>query len=414
MNQSMISAQALVDRKIILVVTGGIAAYKSAELTRLLVKQGAEVQVVMTEGAKAFISPLTFQALSGRGVRDSLLDPSAEMGMGHIELARWGEMILVAPATADAIAKVAAGLADDLFSTIALARKGRLVLAPAMNQAMWSNPFTQANIARLKEIDPTISIWGPDAGEQACGDVGPGRMLEPAELVRLTVELLNGDQPLKGTRVVLTAGPTRERLDPVRYISNDSSGKMGYSLAAAMRQAGAEVVLVSGPVSLPVPAGVKLVSVESAQQMQAETHAVMTDGCDIFIATAAVADYRPVNSADQKIKKSADSLNIELIKNPDILAEVAAGDHRPFCVGFAAETQNVESYARQKLVKKNVNMVIANDVSRSDIGFNSDYNTVTIITADQTETLPRLSKVALAEQLVQYITQYYKLALKTK
>jgi len=410
-NQTMVSAQALVNRRIILVVTGGVAAYKSAELTRLLIKRGAAVQVVMTEGAKAFIHPLTFQALSGRGVRDSLLDPSAEMGMGHIELARWGEMILVAPATADAIAKLATGLADDLFSTIALARKGRLVLAPAMNQSMWSNPFTQANISRLTEIDPTIVIWGPDTGEQACGDVGPGRMLEPAELVRLTVELLCGDQPLLGRRVVLTAGPTRERLDPVRYISNDSSGKMGYSLAAAMRQAGAEVVLVSGPVPLPAPAGVQLVSVESARQMQTETLAVIAQGCDIFVATAAVADYRPVTSEDQKIKKSADNLSIDLIKNPDILAEVAVGDHRPFCVGFAAETQNIEDYARQKLVKKNVDIVIANDVSRSDIGFNSDHNAVTIITADNTETLPRLSKVALAEQLVQYIAKHYKLSL---
>ncbi len=409
MNQSMISGQELIGRKIILVVTGGIAAYKSAELTRLLVKQGASVQVVMTEGAKAFISPLTFQALSGRAVRDSLLDPSAEMGMGHIELARWGELILVAPATADAIAKVASGLADDLFSTIALARKGPLVLAPAMNQAMWSSPVTQENITRLRNIDPGTHIWGPDVGEQACGDVGPGRMLEPMELVRLTIELLCGEQPLRGQRVVVTAGPTRERLDPVRYISNDSSGKMGYSLAGALHLAGAEVTLVSGPVFLPAPTGVQVVSVESAVQMQAATQAEIARGCDIFVATAAVADYRPVNSAGHKIKKSADNLSIELIKNPDILAEVAAGDNPPFCVGFAAETQNVEEYARQKLVRKNVNMVIANDVSRADIGFNSDHNAVTIITTDQAEQLPRLSKTALAEQLVHHIVKHYKL-----
>ncbi len=407
----MASGAQLTGRRVILVVTGGIAAYKSAELTRLLIKQGADVQVVMTEGAKAFVAPLTFQALSGKPVRDSLLDPAAEMGMGHIELARWGEVILVAPATADAIAKVAAGLADDLFSTIALARRCPLVIAPAMNQAMWSNPVTQSNISRLQQIDSQIHIWGPDEGDQACGDVGPGRMLEPQVICDHLIAFLSGDKPLLGKRVILTAGPTRERIDPVRYISNDSSGKMGYSLAQAFINCGAEVVLVSGPVSLSAPAGVQLHKAESASEMLAATMQAVGDGCDIFVATAAVADYRPASAAEQKVKKTADSMTVELVKNPDILSEVAALKQPPFCVGFAAETQAVVEYAQQKMVRKKLKMVIANDVSRSDIGFNSDHNAVTIITHDKVEPIPRLSKQALAELLVKHIITNYQKTL---
>ncbi|OZG74944.1 bifunctional 4'-phosphopantothenoylcysteine decarboxylase/phosphopantothenoylcysteine synthetase [Hahella sp. CCB-MM4] len=407
----MASGAELTGRRVVLVVTGGIAAYKSAELTRLLVKQGAEVQVVMTEGAKAFITPLTFQALSGKPVRDSLLDPAAEMGMGHIELARWGEVILVAPATADVIAKVSAGLADDLFSTIALARRCPLVLAPAMNQAMWSNPVTQANVSRLQKLDSQIHIWGPDDGDQACGDIGPGRMLEPQVICDQMVAFLAEDKPLHGKRVVITAGPTRERIDPVRFISNDSSGKMGYALAQAFVNCGAEVVLVSGPVNINTPAGVELHGVESAAEMLESATQAVAEGCDIFVATAAVADYRPASAAEQKVKKSADAMTIELVKNPDILSEVAALEHPPFCVGFAAETQKVVEYAQQKLSRKKLKMVIANDVSRSDIGFNSDHNAVTIVTHDKVEPVPKLNKQDLAEDLVKHIIADYEKTL---
>ncbi|WP_020410652.1 bifunctional phosphopantothenoylcysteine decarboxylase/phosphopantothenate--cysteine ligase CoaBC [Hahella ganghwensis] len=407
----MASGAELAGKRIVLVVTGGIAAYKSAELTRLLIKQGAEVQVVMTEGAKAFITPMTFQALSGKPVRDSLLDPAAEMGMGHIELARWGDVILVAPATADAIAKVTAGLADDLFSTIVLARRCPLIIAPAMNQAMWANPVTQANVTRLQQLDPSILVWGPDEGDQACGDVGPGRMVEPLVLCESLVAHFCVDKPLSGKRVVVTAGPTRERIDPVRYISNDSSGKMGYSLAKAFSDVGAEVVLVSGPVAIPVPQGVKVSQVESAEEMRLSSLQALEEGCDIFVATAAVADYRPATAADQKVKKSADSMTIELVRNPDILSEIAGLKNPPYCVGFAAETQDVVAYAQQKLARKKLKMVIANDVSRSDIGFNSDHNAVTLITNENVETLPRLSKPALADVLVKHIIAGYQKAL---
>ncbi|ABC27906.1 phosphopantothenoylcysteine decarboxylase/phosphopantothenate--cysteine ligase [Hahella chejuensis KCTC 2396] len=398
----------LTGRKILLAITGGIAAYKCAELTRLLVKSGAETQVLMTSGAKAFITPLTFQALSGRPVRDSLLDPEAEMGMGHIELARWADLIIVAPATADAIARIAGGLADDLLTTVLLASDAPLAVAPAMNQAMWRNPMTQANVQKLVSLRPRTFVWGPDAGEQACGDLGPGRMLEPAAMLALTEAHFASGGELRYCNVVITAGPTRERIDPVRYISNDSSGKMGYALAEAAVSMGAQVTLISGPVSLPRPSGVKVVNVEGALEMHAAALAAVQAGADIFISAAAVADYRPVTTADQKMKKSAEQLQIALTRNPDILADVAAAPNAPFTVGFAAETQKVEEYARGKLERKNINLIIANDVSRKDIGFNSDDNEVSLISRDEVIPIAKQSKQALAGQLMSQIVRQYQ------
>ncbi|AZZ90444.1 bifunctional phosphopantothenoylcysteine decarboxylase/phosphopantothenate--cysteine ligase CoaBC [Hahella sp. KA22] len=403
----------LTGRKILLAITGGIAAYKCAELTRLLVKSGAEIQVLMTSGAKAFITPLTFQALSGRPVRDSLLDPEAEMGMGHIELARWADLIIVAPASADAIARIAGGLADDLLTTVLLASEAPLAVAPAMNQAMWRNPMTQANVQKLVSLRPRTFIWGPDAGEQACGDLGPGRMLEPAAMLALTdAYFASGDQ-LRNCNVVITAGPTRERIDPVRYISNDSSGKMGYALAEAAAGMGAQVTLISGPVALSKPGGVKVVNVEGALDMHTEALAAVQAGANIFISAAAVADYRPVTTADQKMKKSAEQLQITLTRNPDILADVAALQDAPFTVGFAAETQKVEEYARGKLERKNINLIVANDVSRKDIGFNSDDNEVSLISRDEVIPIAKQSKQALAGQLMSHIAQQYRKTLST-
>lgn len=389
-------------KNIVLGVTGGIAAYKSADLVRQLRKAGYAVRVVMTSGAKAFVAPLTFQALSGHEVRDSLLDPAAEAGMGHIELARWADLVLIAPATADCLARIAQGLADDLLTTLCLATEAPIALAPAMNQAMWRNARTQRNLALLN-ADGQCRIWGPDAGEQACGDVGPGRMLEPVELLR-RVQALDA-RPLLGTRVVITAGPTREALDPVRYISNHSSGKMGYALAAAAAQAGAEVVLVSGPVALPVPAGVERITVDSAQAMYDAVHGVLANGADLFIAAAAVADYRVDQVATQKIKKSQDEMSIRLVRNPDILASVAARPDRPFVVGFAAETEQVERYARDKLQRKRLDMIVANDVSAPGIGFNSDQNAVSVFWADGRQDFATTDKLSLAIELLTLIEQ---------
>jgi len=391
--------QTLAGKKILLGISGGIAAYKCAELTRRLIERGAQVQVVMTKAAKEFITPLTMQAVSGRPVSDSLLDPAAEASMGHIELAKWADLVLLAPATADLIARIAAGMGNDLLTTLVLATDAPIAVSPAMNQQMYRNQATQANLATLSKRG--MLIWGPAAGEQACGDVGPGRMLEPMQLVEHCNDFF-GPKPLAGRSVLLTAGPTREALDPVRYITNHSSGKMGYALAQAAAQMGAEVTLISGPVSLPTPAGVTRVDVNSAEQMH---QAVMTHAKthQVFIACAAVADYRAQTVAEQKIKKTDDSdqMTLTLVKNPDIVASVAAmTEHRPFTVGFAAETQDVEKYARSKLEKKNLDMICANDVSLEGQGFNSNDNAVTVLWKEGSEALPLASKQALAHAIL--------------
>ncbi|WP_299770297.1 bifunctional phosphopantothenoylcysteine decarboxylase/phosphopantothenate--cysteine ligase CoaBC [uncultured Pseudoteredinibacter sp.] len=395
----------LQNKQILVGITGGIAAYKSAELVRRLQDQGAEVRVVMTKAAMEFITPLTLQALSGNPVHTELLDPEAEAGMGHIELARWGDLLIVAPASADFIARLAQGQGNDLLSTLCLARRSKLAIAPAMNQAMYANSSTQDNLSLLEQRD--IAIWGPAVGSQACGDVGPGRMLEVDELVdKAAAQFQSG--LLAGKRVVITAGPTREAIDPVRYISNHSSGKMGYALAQACVEAGAICELISGPTQLATPPHCQRQDVESALEMHAAAMSRSND-CDIFIATAAVADFRPVHSADQKIKKQADSdtMIIEMVKNPDILADVASSEHAPFCVGFAAETQDVEHYARSKLEKKNLAMVIANDVSQQGIGFNSDDNQVLVVDHESSSAIEKLSKTALARRLVEEISKRY-------
>lgn len=392
----------LTNRQILLGITGGIAAYKSAELTRLLKGAGADVRIVMTPAATEFITPLTLQALSGHPVHQHLLDPEAEAGMGHIELARWADLILIAPASADFIARFSAGMGDDLLTTLCLASDAPICLAPAMNQAMWRDPRTQHNIQQLDAQG--VKIFGPGSGAQACGDTGPGRMLEPTDLARRTAEMFDHGA-LSGKRVFITAGPTREPLDPVRFISNHSSGKMGYALAEAAVDAGAQVRLISGPVNLVPPERLECVQVESAEQMLAAA----LDGiehCDIFIAAAAVADYRPVAVAEHKIKKGSEEImELRLIKNPDIVATVAARDPHPFTVGFAAETRNVIEYARSKLERKGLDLIIANDVSNPEIGFNSDDNAVTLISPTATTSLPQGPKRLLARQLIDRIAE---------
>ena len=389
----------LSNKRVLLGITGGIAAYKSADLLRRLQTAGAEVRVVMTQAATEFITPLTFQALSGHPVHLDLLDTSAEAAMGHIELARWADVILIAPATADFIARLVHGEAGDLLSTLCLARKGPLAIAPAMNQAMWSNAATQHNIAALQERD--ITIFDPAAGYQACGDVGEGRMEDPEQLVELTSGLF-GSTLLAGQKVVITAGPTREALDPVRYLSNHSSGKMGYALAEAAAEAGAETVLISGPVALEPPPRVRVVAVTSAQEML-EASLQEVSGATLFIAAAAVADYRPASAAPQKIKKSTDTLSLSLEKTTDIVATVAGLKNRPFTVGFAAETENLMAHARGKLERKQLDLVIANDVSDTRIGFGSDNNRVVLVTADGEQELPEMRKTQLARELIAYL-----------
>lgn len=399
-------ASALKGKKIILGITGGIAAYKSAELCRQLIKSGAEVRVVMSAGAQAFITPLTFQALSGNPVHTELLDSSAEAGMGHIELAKWPDLIVIAPATADFIARYAHGQAGDLLNTLLIASIAHVAIAPAMNQAMWLNALTQRNVSLLKDtMGSSISILGPAQGEQACGDVGPGRMLEAEDLCSALIEHfeLTDNSSLSGRRVVITAGPTQEAIDPVRYISNHSSGKMGYALAEACQKAGAEVVLVSGPTRLEAPTGVKCIDVLSAIDMRDQVLREVSERCDIFIACAAVADYRASECANQKIKKKAgegDTMTLVLEQNPDIVATVAGLEKKPFTLGFAAETHNLLDYARSKLEKKNLDMIVANDVSKPGIGFNSDQNEAFIITAEAEQSLALQSKVSLANEIV--------------
>ncbi len=390
-------------KRILLGITGGIAAYKSAELVRLLKKAGHEVRVVMTSGAEAFVTPLTFQALSGEPVRTSLLDPEAESGMGHIELAKWADQVVVAPASADFLARLAQGMADDLLTTLCCATEAPIAVAPAMNQAMWSNHRTQRNLRLLQE-DPQISLWGPDQGEQACGDTGPGRMLEPLVLAGLVADTGTSGL-LAGKRVVITAGPTREPIDPVRYISNHSSGRMGYALAEAARDAGARVVLVSGPVSLPAPAGVDVRPVVTADDMLAQASAAVDEGCDLFVATAAVADYRPETCAGDKIKKSSEQMALPLVRNPDTLATIAARDDAPFTVGFAAETSDVARYAVDKMQRKKLRMIVANDVSVPGLGFNSENNAVTVFWPDGQTAIGPDSKQRIAERLVALISE---------
>ncbi|PMH79818.1 phosphopantothenoylcysteine decarboxylase, partial [Vibrio splendidus] len=365
--------QGLAGKKILLGISGGIAAYKCAELTRRLIERGAQVQVVMTNAAKEFITPLTMQAVSGRPVSDSLLDPAAEASMGHIELAKWADLVLLAPATANLIARMTAGMGNDLLTTLVLATDAPVAVSPAMNQQMYSHPATQENIATLKRRG--CEIWGPAAGEQACGDVGMGRMLEPMQLVHRCEDFFQ-PKPLAGRSVLITAGPTREAIDPVRYITNHSSGKMGYALAEAAAKQGATVTLISGPVSLATPNKVNRIDIDSAQQMFDAVTANVAQH-DIFISCAAVADYRPETIADQKLKKvdGKDDMTIQMVKNPDIVASVASmSEGRPFTVGFAAETQDVEKYARGKLERKNLDMICANDVSVEGQGFNSSSN----------------------------------------
>jgi len=393
----------LINKQILVGITGGIAAYKSAELVRRLQDAGADVRVIMTPAAQEFITPLTLQALSGHNVHTELLDPEAEAGMGHIELARWADLLLIAPASADFIARLANGQGNDLLTTVCLANDSKIAIAPAMNQAMYRSEATQHNLQTLEQRE--TAIWGPASGSQACGDIGPGRMLEVDELVKHSQSLFSSGA-LVGRRVVITAGPTREAIDPVRYISNHSSGKMGYALARACAEAGAYTTLISGPTNLPCPDHCERINVESAEQMHAAALDQMGN-CDLFIAAAAVADYRPLNIAEQKIKKQTDcdTMTIELVKNPDIVATIANHEKRPFTVGFAAETQNVEAYARGKLERKNLDLVIANDVSDPEIGFNSEENQVMLIDKKGAFTPPRLSKEKLARLLVQEISQ---------
>ena len=401
------------NKNIILAVTGGIAAYKSAILVRRLKDYGFNVRVVMTQGAQAFITPLTFQALSGNPVHTELLDTEAEAGMGHIELARWADLVLVAPASCDSIAKFACGLADDLLSTLYLATKAPVWIAPAMNQQMWAAKATQRNLSTL--VDDGVHVIMPEAGSQACGDVGLGRMPEPEDLAEQVREYFHKAQRaiaekfglLAGKKVTITAGPTREAIDPVRYISNHSTGKMGFAIAAACYSAGAEVTLIAGPVSLDTPNGVKRLNVSSARQMLDLSMNQLETGCDVFIATAAVADYRVAEVAEHKIKKAGDELAVSLVKNPDIVATIALQDKRPFMVGVAAETRNVEEYAAGKLVAKKLDMIACNDVSRADIGFASDENAMTVFFAEQYEMekrdLEKASKQEIAQQLVEAI-----------
>lgn len=392
----------LANKQILLGVTGGIAAYKSADLVRRLQDAGASVQVVMTPAAQEFITPLTLQALSGNPVHTQLLDPEAEAGMGHIQLARWADLVLIAPASADFMARLTQGMGNDLLTSICLATAAPIALAPAMNQGMWRNQATQANLDLL--IERKIHIFGPADGSQACGDIGPGRMLEPLQLVDAAASLF-ATGSLAGKTLVITAGPTREAIDPVRYLSNHSSGKMGYALAEAAAEAGAKTILISGPTQLKTPPRVQRIDVTSAQQMFDASMAA-ADSCDVFIAAAAVADYRPAQVAPQKLKKGADeSITLTLVKNPDIVASVAALPKRPFTVGFAAESENLLDYGRAKLVHKKLDLVIANNISDSRIGFNSDDNAVTVIDEHSNHELSQRSKQQLARELIALIAR---------
>ena len=390
---------------ILLCVTGSIAAYKSAEIIRLFKKDGAEVRVVMTESAKEFITPLTLQAVSGNEIHDSLLDVKAESAMGHIELAKWADIILIAPCTAESLAKITHGRADDLMGSVILASKAPTFIAPAMNTTMWLDKSTQENFQIL--VSRGINFIGPDEGEQACGDVGPGRLVEPEKIIELIKSDLHKG-PLSGKTITITAGPTREQIDPVRYISNNSSGKMGYALADAARLQGANVNLVSGPVSLTANKGINLFKINSADEMLNKVFECM-ESSDIFISCAAVADFKPTNYSNTKIKKEdSENLEINLQKNHDILSEVSKRHSSAYIVGFAAETSNVNDNANKKLNSKNLNMIISNDVSDKSIGFDSDDNEVHVITKNETIFLKKNKKIKIAREILHII------ALNTK
>lgn len=390
---------------ILLCVTGGIAAYKSAEIIRLFKKDGAEVRIIMTESAKEFITPLTLQAVSGNEIHDSLLDVKAESAMGHIELAKWADIILIAPCTAESLAKITHGRADDLMGSVILASKAPTFIAPAMNTTMWLDKSTQENFQTL--ISRGINFIGPDEGEQACGDVGPGRLVEPEKIIELIKSDLHKG-PLSGKTITITAGPTREQIDPVRYISNNSSGKMGYALADAARLQGANVNLVSGPVSLTANKGINLFKINSADEMLNKVFECM-ESSDIFISCAAVADFKPTNYSNTKIKKEdSENLEINLQKNHDILSEVSKRHSSAYIVGFAAETSNVNDNANKKLNSKNLNMIISNDVSDKSIGFDSDDNEVHVITKNETIFLKKNKKIKIAREILNII------ALNTK
>ena len=392
------------NKRILLGVSGGIAAYKAAELVRLLTKRGAEVRVVMTAAAQQFVTPLTFQALSGHPVHTNLFDAGQEQAMSHIHLARWADTLVIAPATANTIATLANGLGDDLLSTLNLSAECPVLIAPAMNQAMWRKAVTQENISRLRQHG--VQFIGPEAGAQACGELGLGRMSEPEIICQ---QVLGDLQPgiLQGVQITITAGPTREPLDPVRFISNRSSGKMGYALALAAATAGADVTLISGPVNLPAPAGVKLVSIETAQQMY-ETVMAEIAQTQIFIGTAAVADYRPAQIQERKIKKQQDDDSyIELLKNPDIIASVANLPTKPFTVGFAAETHDVEAYALGKLHAKKLDMIAANQVGQTEGGFDSDQNSLQVYWRDGQQILELTDKQRLAGQLLELVAREF-------
>lgn len=400
----------LITKNVLLGIGGGIAAYKSADLVRRLKERGFDVRVVMSQSAQEFITPLTLQALSGHPVSSSLLDPAAEAAMGHIELARWADLVIIAPATANLLARINAGMADELITTTCLATEAPIALCPAMNQQMYRNLATQANLANLEGRG--YSLWGPASGSQACGEIGPGRMLEPLDIAERASHFFATQttysepqaQPLAGQSLLITAGPTREAIDPVRYISNHSSGKMGFALAKAAADMGAAVTLVAGPVNLATPEGVTRIDVESTQNM---LDAVMNhvDKKDIFIGCAAVADYRVNDIAPCKIKKSAEEIHLALVRNPDILATVAGLANRPFMVGFAAETHDVETYARDKLKRKNLNMIAANDVSVAGLGFNADANALRVFWPQGSQDLPATDKLSLARQLLSLIVK---------
>jgi len=397
----------LMNKRVLLGVTGSIAAYKCAELVRRLVEAGADVQVVMTRSAQEFITPLTLQTLSGRPVRSELMDAEAESTLGHIALARWADIILVAPASADFLARLVQGKADDLLAALCLASAAPVAVAPAMNRQMWVSEATRENVKILLRRE--VMVWGPADGNQACGEQGPGRMLEPEQLLgRLGEQFDSGE--LAGLRVLVTAGPTREDIDPVRYITNRSSGKMGFAVAAAAAEAGARVTLVSGPVALPTPERVTRIDIESAEQMLQQVKTQLRgelNGCDIFIAAAAVADYRPVQVATDKLKKQSESLTLSLQRTTDILSAVAGMTPAPFCVGFAAETRNLLVNAHDKLIDKQLDMVAANQVGGDSGGFDSDDNSLTLLWPGGELDLPLAPKARLARQLIMKIAERY-------
>lgn len=388
----------LKNKKIVLGITGSIAAYKSAELIRILKELGAEVRVIMSAGANAFVTPMTLQALSNNRVFESLLDVESETTMSHIALARWADLILVAPSTAHFIAKLTMGFADDLLTTVCLASTAPIAIAPAMNVTMWSSPATQENIKKL--IERNIHVIGPDQGIQACGETGEGRMTEPEVISKHIIQILRSSKRLHGKKILITAGPTQEPIDPVRYLTNHSSGKMGYAIARAAIMEGADVTLISGPTSLSTPKNVTRIDVVTAQEMlDSVMHHV--SNCDVFISTAAVSDYRIVNASPHKIKKSNDKLQIELQKNPDILFSVSQLKRRPVVVGFAAETENIFIHAQQKLKEKKLDMIVANQVAKNK-GFHSDYNELFVMTSAQEafKTLSYAPKEQLATDLI--------------